>query len=41
MNLLEPAPFRETALEADTAVRDKPRKLPPGPRSHAVPGRKG
>ena len=31
-------PFPEAALEADSAVRDKPRKRPPGPRSHDVPG---
>jgi hypothetical protein len=25
-------------MHADTAVQDKPRKRPPGPRSHDVPG---
>jgi hypothetical protein len=37
---LEPTKRKPNRLmmEADTAVQDKPRKRPPGPRSHDVPG---
>ena len=37
---LEPTKRKPNRLmmEADTTVQDKPRKRPPGPRSHDVPG---